>query len=130
MTITKTIAIDRTPFSGLDRLGGHLGYHANRQELIAANLANIDTPGYRSRDISFRETFSAQLDTHGTLRRKMTQGESGYIRDDETPDQDGNSVSLETQMARTTANTLRYQMISELLSRKLGMLKYAAQDGR
>ena len=59
----------------------------------------------------------------------MSFSEELVVRDDETPDQDGNSVSLEHQMARTVANQLRYSAISEMLSRKLGMLKYAARDG-
>ncbi|MBK8720452.1 MAG: hypothetical protein IPN32_37955 [Deltaproteobacteria bacterium] len=51
-------------------------------------------------------------------------------RDDEVPDQDGNSVSLEAQVAHLDDNTLRYRSLAEVLSRRIGLLRYAATDGR
>jgi flagellar basal-body rod protein FlgB len=118
-----------TPFAGLDRLSKFLGFHARRQQVIAGNMANIDTPGYRSRDITFKEELSSMRDAGGRSVGQMRFSEEVVVTDDETPDQDGNSVSLEKQMARTVSNQLRFSAINELLSRKLGMLKYAARDG-
>lgn len=129
MSDPRTIRIDHNPFSGLDRMSRHLGYHARRQEMVAANLANLDTPGYRSRDIVFHEQFSAEV-RGGEMRRNLSHHEEEVVKDDEQPDQDGNSVALEKQMARAASNTMRFQALAELLSRKIGMLKYAAQDGR
>ena len=121
--------VQNTPFAGLDRLGKFLGFHTRRQQVIAGNMANIDTPGYRSRDITFKEELSSRRDANGRNISQMRFSEETVVLDDETPDQDGNSVSLEKQMARTVSNQLRYSAINELLSRKLGMLKYAARDG-
>ena len=121
--------VQNTPFAGLDRLGKFLGFHTRRQQVIAGNMANIDTPGFRSRDITFQEELSMSRDASGRTVQEMSFSEEVVIRDDETPDQDGNSVSLEHQMARTVANQLRYASINEMLSRKLAMLKYAARDG-
>ena len=126
--MSDEIRIDATPFAGLDRLSRHLGYHARRQQVIAGNLANLDTPGYRAKDLVFHEELSAQLED-GELRRSMRHSSETVTADDEVPDQDGNTVSLETQIAKTTANTLRYEEITELLNRKIGLLKYAASDG-
>ena len=123
-----TIRIDTTPFAGLDRLSRHLGYHARRQQTIAANLANIDTPGYRSKDLSFQESFVTHAGRPDPVRT-VSHSEEVLTLDDEVPDQDGNSVSLEHQMARSVANTLRFSALSEIISRNLGMLKYAARDG-
>jgi len=129
MTTEKRITFDSLPFAGLDRMGGHIGFHSRRQQMIAANLANIDTPGYRSRDLAFHERITARLEgEHPT--RVMTHGEESLTVDDEVPDQDGNSVSLEHQMARGAANNLRYRSLSELLSRQIGMLRYASSDGQ
>lgn len=129
MSDPRTLRIDHNPFSGLDRMSRHLGYHARRQEMIAGNLANLDTPGYRSKDIVFHEQFSSEI-RGGEMRRSMSHRDETVVRDDEQPDQDGNSVSLEKQMARSASNTMRFQALAELLSRKIGMLKYAAGDGR
>jgi len=116
-------------FAGLDRLSRHLGFHSRRQEVIAANLANIDTPGYRGRDLVFHEEFEAQV-KGGRLETTMRHADELVTKDDEVPDQDGNSVALEHQMARTVANQLRYSTLNEVLNRKIGLLKYAANDGR
>ena len=125
----SNLNLDQSPFSGLDRLSHRLGYHADRQKMIAANLANIDTPGYRPRDIVFHETLQAQA-KNGSFERSMSQGQEIVVQDDEPADQDGNSVSLEKQMSKTMANSLQYNTLAALLSRKIGMLKYAANDGR
>lgn len=116
-------------FAGLDRLSEHLGFHSRRQKVIAANLANIDTPGYRARDLVFHETLEARLEGD-RITGTMTHEDEAVTRDDEVPDQDGNSVSLEHQMAKTVANQLRHSALNEVLNRKLGLLKYAASDGR
>lgn len=115
-------------FSSLDRISGYLSYHLQRQKVIAGNLANLDTPGYRAQELDFQET----VRTHYKDGQKQVQWSietSARVQDDEVPDQDGNSVSLEAQLAKSQANNLRYGVVSELLRRKLGMLKYAATDG-
>lgn len=118
------------PLAGIDRLAQHLRFHGRRQQIIAANLANIDTPGYRSRELVFEETLVQTLDADGARSQAMSHDDQLVVADDETPDQDGNTVSLERQLAKMTSNNLRYRGLAEVLSRKLGMLKYAASDGQ
>jgi flagellar basal-body rod protein FlgB len=121
MSDRNSIALDRTALPGLDRLSQHLRYLGERQRVLAGNLANIDTPGYRAKDLAFAE----ELD-RATLRYETEE----TTRDDEVPDQDGNTVSLESQIARMDETTLRYRSLAELLSRRIGLLRYAAGDGR
>lgn len=129
MSERNTIALDRTALPGLDRLSQHLHYLGERQRVLAGNLANIDTPGYRAKDLAFTEELErvdAADRSKGTLRYETEE----TTRDDEVPDQDGNTVSLESQIARMDETTLRYRSLAELLSRRIGMLRYAAGDGR
>lgn len=123
------LPVDR--FSGLDRLARQLEYHTKRQQLIAGNLANLDTPGYRARDLVFHERITAHMES-GQTRPELTMSHADEVvtSDDETPDQDGNSVALEKQVTKSAANTVRYNAIHSLLNRKLAMLAYAAKDGR
>ena len=114
--------------SGLDRLQRHLDHHTERQQVIAANLANIDTPGYRARDVGFAETLT-EIARGDETQRTMEWSEEVVAADDEAPDQDGNTVSLEGQMAKMSANMLRYKTLAELLTRKIGLMRYAANDG-
>ena len=128
MIALKTTSTSQTPLAELDRLARHISYQSHRQEMIAANLANLDTPGYRSKDLLFHERFTQALGPNGP-DQTVAHGEEEVVRDDETPDEDGNSVALERQMARSTANTIRYGALTELVTRKIAMLRYAANDG-
>jgi flagellar basal-body rod protein FlgB len=114
--------------SGLDRLQRHLDHHAERQQVIAAHLANIDTPGYRARDVGFAETLT-EVARGDEAKQTMEWSEEVVVADDEAPDQDGNTVSLEGQMAKMSANMLRYKTLAEVLTRKIGLMRYAANDG-
>ena len=46
------------------------------------------------------------------------------------PGNDKNYVSLEHEMARLTANSVRYEAVSKLITQHIGILNYAASDGR
>lgn len=129
MSDRRTLAIDATPLSGLDRLSRHLAFHGERQAVLAGNLANLDTPGFRPRDLEFKERFDRVV-ADGDVQRSMSFETETLTRDDEVPDADGNSVSLEGQMAHMDENHLQYRSIAELLSRRIGLLLYAANDGR
>jgi flagellar basal-body rod protein FlgB len=120
----KTLVLGATALPGLDRLAEHLGYHVKRQAVIAGNLANLDTPGYRARDLAFDEVLTT---VHSTGETTMTFEQSVDTSDDEVPDQDGNTVALETQVARMDETTIRYRAVAEVLSRRIGMLRYAAE---
>ncbi len=114
--------------SGLDRLQRHLTHHTDRAQVIASNLANLDTPGYRAQDLGFTETLTETTAAQG-VERSLDWDQELVVSDDEVPDQDGNTVSLEGQMAKMSANTLRFRALTEVLSRRVGLLRYAANDG-
>ena len=123
----KTLVLNASTLPGLDRLAQHLGYHVERQAVIAGNLANLDTPGFRARDLSFDEVLTTTRETNEST---MTFERSVETSDDEVPDEDGNTVALETQIARMDETNIRFRAVAEVLSRRIGMLRYAANDGR
>ncbi|AEV38584.1 flagellar basal-body rod protein FlgB [Pseudovibrio sp. FO-BEG1] len=115
-------------------------WHQQRQGVLAENVANADTPGYRSKDLkelSFSDMVDAEQGT-GALRPVVTS--AGHITSggisagvgtkvskassfERTPD--GNSVVLEEQMMKIAQNQIDYQTATSLYSRSLGMLKSA-----
>ncbi|MBX7081630.1 MAG: hypothetical protein K1X88_20680 [Nannocystaceae bacterium] len=127
MTERRDIALGGTSLPGLDRLAEHLRFATQRGRVIAGNLANIDTPGYRAKDLKLTERFDRSLEGAQGRLRYETEVEQ---RDDEVPDQDGNTVSLEAQLSHMDENTLHFRSLAELLSRRIGLLRYAATDGR
>jgi len=115
-----------------------MSWHQTRQSLLAENVANAETPGYRGRDLkdfSFEKQLSqfssAQITTQTTnskhLQISMSSGggfgvytSNGF---EVTPE--GNSVTLEDEMMKVTANQLDYQMVTTLYKRSLGVFRTA-----
>lgn len=120
----------------VDRLAVGLDYHQARHAVLIANLANVDTPQYRARDIE-------RTDFDGALKIAMDATDASHIGvgrgglqtkvivDETTPaDADGNAVSLDKETVKITANSVRYETISTLVQSQLAMMAYAATDGR
>jgi flagellar basal-body rod protein FlgB len=120
---------------------------AARHEILSANIANADTPGYRPRDLDFNSVMKSAVGAgethHGTaLERtdsfaKAPVDLESAVYEPEYPDNrhgedrlDGNAVSLDRQMALMTENALSYESSLTLLSRTLAGLRYAISEGR
>lgn len=124
-------------FSTIDKLGTALTYHRERQTVLAGNVANLDTPGYRPMDLERHRPDAPQIkmvtDALGQLGA-VTGSDTGELVttfDDGGALQgsDGNAVTLEREMAKIDANRTRYAANTELVSRRFAMMKYAAGDG-
>ena len=108
------------------------GVHA-RQRAIAANLANIETPGYKAQNVQFEDQLAAAIqqqrtggssDNGPTLSTSPTHG----FRD--TPARgDGNTVDIETETMEMTKSSLHYRYLSRVLRKKLQMVRLAINGG-
>ena len=118
-----------------------------RHEILSANIANSDTPGYRPKDIDFDSILKAVAEMDDSLpgqreRRMETIANSALdlqtaiyepnsFNSKHGEDRlDGNSVSLDRQIALMTENSLEFEANLTLLSRKLAGLRYAIGEGR
>lgn len=109
-----------------------LGFHRERHAVLAGNVANLDTPGYRPLDLvraaasdaSLATTNPGHLGGAGAAPLQTTFDDGGALQG-----ADGNAVALERELAKIDANRTRYATTAELISRRLGMLRYAAGDG-
>ena len=100
------------------RMAGSLTAHATeRQKLIAQNVANADTPGFRARDLAgFAETYRSRvsIEMRGTRPGHLTGNSwGGAERIEDTggePAPNGNTVSLEEEMIRVAATRREFDM--------------------
>lgn len=123
---------------GLDSLfathGRALEVHAKRIEMIASNLANADTPGFKARDIDFRAVLDDSLAAarlRATHERHLpaggagaAQGEALYRRPLQ-PSLDGNTVDSNMEKTALAEASMRYESSLTFLTRKLSGLKGA-----
>ncbi len=99
----------------------YLDLVSTRQKLVAANIANADTPGYRTQDIDFQSEF-----------QKLAAGEQPELI--QVPDlkvkNDGNDVSIDRESRLLAENDLRFRLASALLKDKFSMIKQAIQGDK
>lgn len=97
-----------------------------RQQAISDNLANIETPGYKSKSVSFEDQLQQQLAEQGRTKSQQIGGIDDVspvttVASDETYRADGNGVDVEKEnleMARTGLNYMySLQMVSDEFSR-------------
>ncbi len=114
-----------------------MDYHLARHNLLTANMAHVDTPGYRSRELFRVQPFEQ------VLGRQLAMTDSRHLGGSNRPagwqigvdrfapvGPDGNAVSIDREAVKIAANNLRYDAVSTMLQGELSRLQYAAQDGR
>ena len=113
-------------------LGVHpfsLQLRMDRAEIIAGNLANVDTPGFKARDINYKQIMQdvAYRVEHGQ-NRPRTAAEDGHQLLYRTPYQasaDGNTAELNVEQANFAANTMDFQTSLTFLNMKISGLQKA-----
>ena len=121
-----------------DAFGIHeeaLRLRARRSEVLASNLANADTPGYKARDFDFQAMLRQEMQQ--PVRLAATR--PGHIRNDQglvastqmayrIPQQaslDGNTVEIEREQTEFSANAMRYQASLRFLDGRIKSLMTA-----
>jgi flagellar basal-body rod protein FlgB len=114
---------------GPDRMGAFLERAMDlaykRQTVLQGNLANVDTPGYVARDLDFAGALAEALDApeRAPLATPVVE------RTEVEPGLDGNKVDLDGEMVRLASNEAFYQLATESVTRRLGLLRYAIDEG-
>lgn len=115
-----------------------LAWLGHRQEVLAQNIANSDTPRYQARDLkaftfkdlvrsqspNIRMTVTAGSHLSGSPKRVSNfKVETERLPFETSPN--GNSVVLEEQMAKISETGISYRLTTELYKKHLGMLRMA-----
>lgn len=112
-----TVTTDR-----IDLMARLLDVAALRQDVIAQNVANLNTPGYSTLEVSFEDTLSQALADnrgHSNLKPEIVAGEGGTVRDD------GNNVDVDLEMARLQKNALYFKVYTQILAGDLSQMRSA-----
>jgi flagellar basal-body rod protein FlgB len=124
----------------LDLHGRALGVAQQRLELLADNIANADTPGYKARDLDFRAAMSGveadgSLPLAATAPGHVTAGGSAgrgtpLYRVPDQPSADGNTVDAQRENAAFAETAVRYQTSLTFLQARIAGLRAAITGGR
>ena len=116
-----------------------------RNEVLAHNIANVDTPTYQRKDVDFEKylryaldnglddiivnrrhnfRFSQQPSIDSIQPKVMEEYNTMAMRID------GNNVDIDEEMAQMAKNTIRYNVITQNLNSKFAKIKHAISEGR
>ncbi|RLC47801.1 MAG: flagellar basal body rod protein FlgB [Candidatus Coatesbacteria bacterium] len=120
----------------LNLLGRALDICSRRASLVASNVANVDTPGYKAKTFDFDAALAASSNKYAEMQpvrtdpRHMCQnvGKEPVIdvQETESPGRDdGNTVNIEQEMADLLESELMFTASSKLIAKKIQMLKTA-----
>ena len=128
----------------LDRLFGGDNYAARvhtldaaslRQQAIANNLANAETPNYKRQEVKFEEQLSKALDNStratGTGKTGFGNIKPSVVKIGETTTRmDGNNVNMELESAHLAETAMKFDVIAQSLSGYYSSLKNVIAGGR
>lgn len=127
----------------VEAMGNFMTRLSRRQEVVASNLANIDTPGYKTRDVSFHLTMQEIL-TGDTLPLNTRKPEGELLRgwapialEPEVIETSGlpmradrNNVDIDREMLKLSETSFTYAVATQLLRSKFRSIASAIQEGR
>src|ERR1700736_3539303 len=107
----------------LDGLAGKLEQYldllSTRQKLVASNIANADTPGYKTKDIDFQFEF---ISLAQDAPPNVIEPQGLVIKND------GNNVSMDREARLLSENALRFNVASNLMKSELKTINNAIQE--
>src|SRR5207249_220981 len=109
-----------------------LSWTSRRQQALAGNVANVDTPGYRASDYSFEQEL-ATIDLSATAANHIAPlKDTAHARMyavNSTVKPNGNNVDLEREITEITKNGFQYITLVQYLKQKIRTLRAAINEG-
>lgn len=115
-------------------LSNMLDYHGERHKVIASNIANIDTPAYKPKDLSFEKSLMETM--QGGNQGQMAKTHNRHLNTAAAKGLDyktvttGETVNIDRAMTDLAENNLRYNLTAELLLRKFSGLNSVLRDAK
>ena len=88
-----------------------------RQRVLANNLANINTPGFKRQDVRFQEALASAVEMGGIDQVKQVKPDI-YLDTTMPARADGNTVSLEDEMSKMVQNNILFDFSAKTLKAK------------
>lgn len=126
--------------STIGALNNNLNLRTQEQNVIAGNIANADTPGYKAKAVDFEQAMRNAMDTESNIKLEGGPGDIGsptaadvraevYDDPNGVESLDGNTVDRSQEMMKMKENQVLYNASIEALRKKLANLEYAITEG-
>jgi|SRR5690606_23270666 len=122
----------------IDALRRQLSLAAAKQVVAAGNLANLNTPGYRAREVSFADALDGQLASAAAMRATHPGHLAGAPVEPAAVTEtrglpsrrDGNNVQVDRELLAMTRASGEFAAAQTALAAKFRLVRYALNDGR
>lgn len=125
----------------LDAMEAYMTRLSQRQQIVASNLANIDTPGFKTKDVSFHATMQELLSENAIKPEITRRGhDQGMIQVFPQPQafevqglisrEDQNNVDLDREMLKLSETSFAYSLITQMVRGKFGMIATSINEGK
>ncbi len=110
-----------------------LNLRAQRQQVLASNIANADTPGFKARDIDFKSALAAAIkqpalpEAGARASAAPAQEAELLYRSVIQPSIDGNTVDMDVERAQFAENTVHYESNLAMLTHQIRLMLSAIQ---
>ena len=129
--MVDSILFDRA----VDVMHKALNVSSERNRLITSNIANVDTIGYTPADLDFKETLSRAMES--SAENTLARTDERHFGTGATTDSPGSvyrkgsaeAVDIDQEMTNLAENNIQYRTSSEMLMRKLNLIKYSITEG-
>ncbi len=101
-----------------------LNIRAQYHKILSGNIANVETPNYKEKDIDFQIVIQRSIGNPNNVEiRESNDGDViGSI--------DGNTVNMENQIVKMTENHMLFTSLVQVISKKFSMMRYVISEGR
>ena len=101
-----------------------LNIRAQYHRILSGNIANVETPNYKEKDIDFQSEIQRNVGGLNNVEiKESTDGDViGSI--------DGNTVNMENQIVKMTENHMLFTSLVQVVSKKFSMMRYIINEGR
>ncbi|MFV9509865.1 flagellar basal body rod protein FlgB [Tepidibacillus sp. LV47] len=132
-------------FQSIQSLERAMDVSSLRQRLITSNIANIETPGYKTKDISFADILKQEQSnvnnfsfkgyrthpSHFQITSQSNSYQHRIITDNRTSMlNNGNNVDIDFEMTKLAENNIWYNTLSQLINKEFSMLRLVINEGR
>ncbi|WP_110460497.1 flagellar basal body rod protein FlgB [Ruminiclostridium sufflavum] len=102
-----------------------------RNDTISQNIANVDTPDYKRKDVAFEQYFADSLNK-GNINEEVDKFQPAVIEDnsDSSMRIDGNNVDIDSEMSYLAKNTIRYNALVQLINGNFSKIKNVIREGK
>ncbi|MEI9980590.1 MAG: flagellar basal body rod protein FlgB [Edaphobacter sp.] len=114
-----------------DALGQYLDLTSRQMQLTASNIANVDTPGYKTQGFDFEQEFARQLNDAGGAAALEGAQVAGQDVDGLVARPDGNNVSMDREGVQLAKAQLQFKLGEQLLKHEFsGVMSAIHMDGK